>query len=168
MPADQARLVQRRRGLRHDFGRLAARRVDRDHAPARRALRGLEVEPSVHRAQEIVEAVPLVQQADDRRTGIREVPEVHGIAVEAVGDDELQPAPVVSDDAVGVVAVVVGDRVDLRIGGLRSAEPVTVHAHLPVVVALAVRAFRVARVVERARIGQPGHAGELGVADELR
>ncbi len=101
-------------------------------------------------------------------SGFVEVPQVDRVAVEAVGDVEDQPAPVLGDGAVRVVARVLGDRVDERVVRLRLAEHVAVDADLLLVVALAVRPLRVAGVIEGARVRQPGHARELGVADEVR
>ena len=89
------------------------------------------------------------------------------VAFETVGDVEDQPATVLGDGAVGVVPRILGDRVDERVVGLRLAERVPVDADLLLVVALAIRPFRVARVIKGARVRDPRHAGELGVRDEI-
>ena len=83
----------------------------------------------------------LVEQADDRGVGFRQVTQVDRVAFETVGDVEDQPAPVLGDGAVGVVPRILGDRVDERVVGLRLAERVPVDADLLLVVALAVRAL---------------------------
>ena len=107
----------------------------------------------------------------NRRTTRRpagQVAQVDRVAFEAVGDVQDQPATVLGRRGIRIVTRVLGDCVDERVVRLRLAEHMPVDADLLLVVALAVRAFRISRVIEGARVREPGHARELGVADKVR
>ena len=148
------------------WGRLRLARVDGEHAARGRLVCGLHEKHRALVADELVQAVPAIQQANHAGCRISEIQVVDAAGFVAVGNVDEEVPAIVGYGRIRVARRVVGDAEHRAIGRLVGAERVIPDGHLAAVVILTV-AERIPAVVEAAAIRNPGDAGELRAAQHL-
>ncbi len=172
-PADHRGIQQGRRLLREHVARFrcAAGHCGNGNEPrVRCALGGDDIEHVVDRGDYLVICIERVKQPHDRPTRgcVRiELLEVDTHLLRAVVEVDDQIAAVVGHLRIRIAGGMIGHREDERILVLCDTEAMPIDRHLFRIVALAVRTQRVARVVQRLRIGRPLHLAKFHEAQDV-